>query len=230
MENTSPNIIAIDGPAASGKTTVGRMLAEKLGYLFFDTGVLYRAVTWAALQRGIACDNEDGLVHLIRDLDIEVYSTEKKGLKGEEISVNGQAISEYIHSQAVNDHVSEVARHPKVRMAVTVMTRSIGLKGKIVMVGRDIGTVVLPEADLKLYLDASLEERARRRYMEQVAKGDQTVSLEQVLESMKKRDDIDSHRAVAPLRVAEDAIVLNTDGLNQEQVVENILEIINQPS
>jgi cytidylate kinase len=215
MEHDYPMIIAIDGPAASGKTTVGRMLAEKLGYLFFDSGLLYRAVTWAAIQQNIACDDEDALILLIDKIDLDVRSTQRGGRQSEDVFIDGEVITEKLHSQEVSDHVSEVARHPKVRMAITGMSRNLGLKGKIVMVGRDIGTVVLPEADLKIYLDASLEERARRRYEEQKSKGDQIITFDEVLQNVRKRDEIDSHRAVSPLKVAEDAIVIQTDGLRR---------------
>ena len=212
-------MIAIDGPAASGKSSIGKMLADKLGYLFFDTGVLYRAVTWAALHQKISCSNEESLTELIAKTIIEVGSPSQKDGRSADIIIDGQDHSADIHSQEVDSHVSEVAKHAKVRMALTTKMRQIGLSGNVVMVGRDVGTVILPEAEMKIYLEASAEERARRRYKEQTNKGEHPITYQQVLDTLLKRDYTDSHRAIAPLKAAEDALLIDTDGITQEKVI-----------
>lgn len=213
-----PQIIAIDGPAASGKSTLAQHLAQRLGYLFFDTGVMYRAITWAANQNGIDVKDEFAVTRLAETVQIDVQPASKADERASDVLVNGQDVTWEIRDPAVDAQVSIVAAYPGVRRALTQQQRRVGQRGKVVMVGRDIGTVVLPEADLKIYLDASTEQRAHRRYQEMVARG-QTADYEQILESMRLRDHIDSNRKVAPLRAAEDALVLNSDHLDAEQVL-----------
>jgi len=178
-----PNIIAIDGPAASGKTTIANQLAEKWRYLFFDTGVMYRAVTWMALHKNISTKDEGLVTDLADRIKIDVAPPSRDD--GREYDV---------------------------------------IADKVIMVGRDIGTVVLPEADLKIYLDACVEERANRRYKQRLDRGE-NVELGKILKKLEKRDNIDSTREVAPLRAAEDAVLIYTDDLSIGEVVSKIEKI-----
>jgi cytidylate kinase len=212
-------IIAIDGPAASGKSTLGQKLAEALGYLYFDTGVMYRAVTWAALQRHLDITDEKAITNLAESLKIDVRPPSIQDGRGYDVIVNVQDVTWVIRSPEVDANVSAVSAYPGVRSALTSQQRRISLRGNVVMVGRDIGTVVLPEADLKIYLDASVEERARRRY-EELCKRGQQADMNEILAAMRQRDQIDSTREVAPLRVADDAQIIDSDGLDADQVLE----------
>jgi cytidylate kinase len=218
-------IIAIDGPAASGKSTVGRNLAEKLAYLFFDTGVMYRAVALAAHERNVPLEDPEAISALTESLEIDVKPPSQKDGRAYDVFVDDLDVTWAIRSAVVDAIVSIVAAYPGVRTALSRRQRAIGMRGNVVMIGRDIGTVVLPEADLKIYLDASVEERARRRANEIVDRGG-VVSYEEVLESMRRRDEIDSNRAVAPLKPAADAIIIRSDGLAIEGVVDKILELV----
>lgn len=217
-----PKLIAIDGPAASGKSTIGERLAEELGYLYFDTGIMYRAVTWAALQAFGNVEDEAAVVRLAEQVDIDVLPPSQPDGRKSDVLLDGRDITWEIRSAEVDANVSQVSAYPGVRSAMTVQQRRIGQRGKVVMVGRDIGTVVLPEAELKIFLDASVEERALRRYKELVERGE-PVTYEGILRSMKRRDRIDSTRAVAPLRAAEDAIRLKTDNLSIEEVLQRVI-------
>lgn len=220
-----PSTIAIDGPAASGKSTIGGILAERLGYLYFDTGVMYRAVTWAAISRGIPVNDEAGVSALAERLRIDVVHPTVEDGRQYTVLSDGQDVTWEIRRPEVNGGVSPVSAYPGVRAALTVQQRRIGRQGSIVMVGRDIGTVVLPEADLKIYLDATVEERAGRRYREDVARGEAT-GFEEVLASVRRRDEIDSGRALAPLRAAGDAVVIDTTNLDVDQVVQRVLALV----
>ena len=213
-----PQIIAIDGPAASGKSTIGKLLSDELGYLFFDTGVMYRAVTWAALQRSVPIEDEAAVTSLAEESEIDIQPPSKTDGRNCDILVGGRDVTWEIRSPDVENNVSPVSVYPGVRRALTLQQRRIGLRGKVVMVGRDIGTVVLPEAELKIYLIASAEERARRRYRETLAR-DGVASYDAILTTIRQRDQIDSTRAVAPLRPASDAIILDTDPLDIPQVL-----------
>jgi CMP/dCMP kinase len=214
---TLPSIIAIDGPAASGKSTLGRRLADSLGYLFFDTGVMYRAVTWAALSRNVPVPDEAAVTNLAETCQIDVRPSSKDDGRACDVLLDGVDITWETRRPDVEAHVSPVSAYRGVRQALASQQRRIGLRGKVVMVGRDIGTVVLPEADLKVYLDASAEERARRRYNEILQRGGQ-ADYEQILAGVRNRDQIDSTRAFSPLRAAEDAVILDSDKLNADQV------------
>lgn len=217
--------IAIDGPAASGKSTLGKKLADDLGYLFFDTGVMYRAVTWAGLERGIAIEDEAGLTALAEQVEIDVRPASQEDGRSSDVLVDGKDITWEVRRPEVDANVSVVSAYPGVRMALTQQQRRIGLRGEVVMVGRDIGTVVLPEADLKLYLDASAEERARRRYTELGGRGE-AADYEVILAGIRRRDLIDSSRAVAPLQAAENAIILDSDRLDARQVLDEVKAVI----
>ncbi len=220
----TPKIIAIDGPAASGKTTLGKRLAEALGYLFFDTGVMYRAVTWLALARGIPIGDEAAVTAIAEHALIDVRPPSQADGRACDVLADGMDITWDTRRPEVDANVSPVSAYAGVRRALTEQQRRIGLRGRVVMVGRDIGTIVLPEADLKIYLDASPEERARRRYREILGLGGQAV-YEEILANVRERDRIDSTRAVAPLCPAADAIRIVSDGLSADEVFQKALEL-----
>jgi len=222
---TFPSIIAIDGPAASGKSTLGKILADNLGYLYFDTGVMYRAVTWVALQNQIDPCNENGLTRLAHNCVIDIQPPSLDDGRDNDVTADGEDVTWEIRKPEVDANVSQVSTFAGVRQALTEQQRRIGLRGRVVMVGRDIGTVVLPEADLKIYLDATTEERARRRYREILERG-QASNLDDILEAMRVRDQIDSTREIAPLRPANDAVILNSDEMDVEGVLQYVLQII----
>jgi CMP/dCMP kinase len=224
MKLNTPSIIAIDGPAASGKSTLGLRLAEALNYLFFDTGVMYRAVTWLVLDRGMDVLNEDAVTKLAEDVPIDVAPASVPDGRACDVVVEGKDITWATRDHKVEANVSIVAAYAGVRKALSQQQRRIGQRGRIVMVGRDIGTVVLPEADLKIYLDASAEERARRRNDEIIARGESADYFE-ILTKVKERDRIDSTRDVAPLKAADDAVVLDSDKLNADEVFEQALAL-----
>ncbi len=225
MPKQPPLIIAIDGPAASGKSTLGRRLAEWLGYLFFDTGVMYRAVTWQALQRGIDVRNEAAVTALANEIAIDVRPASDLDGRLCDVLVDGVDVTWETRSEPVDANVSIVAAYRGVRLAMGEKQRQIGQRGRVVMVGRDIGTVILPEADLKIYLDASATERARRRYEEMRARG-ADANLNDVLSMVLERDRIDSTRDVAPLRVAADAVLIDSEKLDAEQTLEEVKKLI----
>ena len=222
---SKPETIAIDGPAASGKSTIGALVAEKLGYVWLDTGIMYRAVACEALETGIAIEDEKAVTLLAESLDVDVVQASVEDGRQFDVLINGKDRTWEIRSNEVNGTVSEVSVYPGVRVAMTDLQRKIASRGHIVVLGRDIGTVVLPDADLKIYLDASIEVRAQRRLLEELARGNQ-LDLEKTIEMLRHRDVIDSTREHAPLKAAEDAILVNTDHLNIEQVVAKIMEII----
>jgi cytidylate kinase len=213
----TPNIIAIDGPAASGKSTLGKRLANALGYLFFDTGVMYRAVTLVALQRQIDAADEAAVTSLAETVRIDVCPPSKADGRACDVLVDGADVTWETRLPEVEANVSQVSAYRGVRQALAAQQRRVGLRGRVVMVGRDIGTVVLPEADLKIYLDASAKVRARRRLDELLGRGEQ-AEFKPILAGVRMRDRIDSTRAVSPLRVAEDAVVINSDRLDADQV------------
>jgi cytidylate kinase len=221
MARTPISIIAIDGPAASGKSTLGRRLAESLGYLFFDTGVMYRAITWLTLQRGLDVRDEAAITELAEHTSIDVLPASTPDGRLCDVRLEGRDITWEIRSHEVDANVSILAAYRGVRRAMSDQQRRIGLRGRVVMVGRDIGTVVLPEADLKIYLDASAPERAQRRRDEIKQRGGQ-AEYNQVLAQVIKRDRIDSTRDVAPLRAAPDAVVIDSDQLSADEVFERV--------
>jgi cytidylate kinase len=220
----APLIIAIDGPAASGKSTLGFRLAESLGYLFFDTGLMYRAITWLVLKRGVDVKNEAAVTQLAQDVPIEISPPSLEDGRACDVVVDGMDITWEMTKPEIDTNVSTAAAYPGVRTALTIQQRRIGMRGRVVMVGRDIGTIVLPEADLKIYLDASPEQRARRRHNELLSRGG-NASYQEILAKVIERDRIDSTRAVAPLVAAVDAITLDSDKLNADQVFERAYDL-----
>ena len=219
-----PRTVAIDGPSASGKSSVGYLVAERLGYPFLDTGAMYRALTWLALQRGVHLEDEEGLGRLAAQVDMKLGPPAAASCERCTIWVDGEDLTAVLRRPEVEAAVSLVSRVPQVRRALVTLQQRLASRRRVVMAGRDIGTVVLPRADLKVYLDASLEERARRRQEELAILG-HSSSRSDIREEILRRDAIDSGREASPLKVAEDAIVINTDGLDQEQVVEKVLAL-----
>jgi cytidylate kinase len=209
--------IAVDGPASSGKGTVARNVARLLGYQYIDTGAMYRAVALAARERGISWDDEDPVAEVAAGLRF-AFSFDGETLR---VVVDGRDVTEAIR---IGRGASDVSRHPAVRGALLGLQRALARQGGVVMDGRDIGTVVLPDADLKVYLDAEVEERARRRYAELHEKGEAAGFVE-VLEALRARDKQDMERPVAPLCQADDAVYLDSTHLTIEQGVEVVLEL-----
>ena len=218
-----PSIITIDGPAASGKTTLGLRLAARLGYLFFDTGVMYRALTWAVLDRGIDPEDEAAVMALVVKIQIDVRPPSVCDGRTSDVWVDQQNVTWEIRQSEIEANVSLISAYPGVRQALGFQQRRVGQRGRIVMVGRDIGTVVLPEADLKIFLDASVEERAHRRCTELQLRGE-PADFNTILEAMRQRDLIDSTRLVAPLKPADDALILQSDSLDADQVLKTAMQ------
>jgi CMP/dCMP kinase len=229
-----PAVVAIDGPAASGKSTVGYRLAERVQFLFFDTGVLYRAITWATLDRGLSVHDAAAVTALAETVEIDVAApgpTDQDGRLAT-VLVDGQDVTWRLRTPEVDQQVSQVSAYGDVRRALSIQQRRIGQrygngrgdKAGVVMVGRDIGTVIMPEAGLKIYMIASPEERARRRLLEQNAHG-LAVTYEEILQDLIRRDRLDSERAHSPLRPAEDALIIDTSLLTTDQVVERMIEL-----
>jgi cytidylate kinase len=212
--------VAIDGPGSSGKSSVGIAVAAALGLRFVDTGLLYRALTWLAMRRGVAVGDGPAVAALAADVEL---APDAEG-RLSRVRVDGHDVTRSVRAAAVDRHVSEVARQPDVRAALVAVQRRLAADAGIVMVGRDIGTVVLPDADLKVYLDASTAERARRRALERGLDpdGPETAAIR---EDLARRDAVDSGRALAPLRPADDAVVLVTDGIPFAVVVERVVAL-----
>ena len=218
--------IAIDGPAAVGKSTMGKLIARELGFLYIDTGAIYRAITWKVLKNNIDINDEDTISELVSNTSITIEKTDTKNLNDYyHIFVDGEDVSEEIRDPRIDQNVSQIARLPKIRKQLIYLQRKLAEKGNIVMEGRDIGSVILPQADIKLYFTASEEERIKRRYTELKDKG-YSVDYEEVKKQIVQRDEIDSKRKYAPLIKAEDAIVIDSTEKSIEEVREEILEII----
>jgi cytidylate kinase len=216
-------VVALDGPASSGKSSVGAAAAEALGYRFCDTGLLYRAATWLALKRGVSADGDPGaLVALVPEIEL----IPDAGGRLAHVSVDDEDVTDEVHTPIVDEHVSAISRVPELRAALLERQRALADEpGGIIMAGRDIGTVVLPNADLKIFLDASVEERARRRASE---RGIDAGSAEAraILDQLRQRDELDRNRAVAPLRPADDAVHIVTDGNEFEDTVGAVVAAI----
>jgi cytidylate kinase len=213
-----PQLIAIDGPVAVGKSSVGSLLAKRLGYVFFDTGMMYRAFTWKVIKSGISIKDEQTICQLASTTKFDFVP-----LRGWHLSpiIDDEDVSSKLLSPEVEARVSLVSKIAKVRQTLVLEQRKLAKRGKVVMAGRDISTVVLPWAELKIFLTASTEERARRRYAELLERG-QNSSLESVLADLNKRDEMDINRSISPLKPAEDAVIINTENFTLEQVVDKI--------
>jgi CMP/dCMP kinase len=214
-------VVAIDGPAGAGKSTVARALAQRLGYTFLDSGALYRAGAWAARRRGIAWSDGHGLGQLIHDLDIRFDG----GADASHISVDGEDVTNEIRRPEISEGASQVSAFSEVRQGLLALQRRIGANRRVVAEGRDMGTVVFPDARAKFFLTAPIEERARRRALE-LAESGRPQDFGVVLAEMRLRDQRDSTRAVAPLRRAEDAIEIDTGGLQPDEVVSRMAAVV----
>lgn len=213
-------VIAMDGPAASGKTVVGLRLARRLGYRFIDTGTMYRAVTWLALERGVPLEDEEALSRIAASVSI-AFGDVPDGDAPPKVYVEGRDLSAEIRTPAVDRAVSQVSKVSGVRNALVKLQRAMARRRGVVMVGRDIGTVVLPRAELKVFLLASAEERAGRRHLELIQRG-VSIAYEDVLSDLKRRDRLDTERAISPLVPAADARLIDTDNQGIDEVVERI--------
>ncbi|MDD2420946.1 MAG: (d)CMP kinase [Heliobacteriaceae bacterium] len=213
--------VAIDGPAGAGKSTVARDVARRLGYVYIDTGAMYRAVTWLALTQKVDLADKQALSRLAAEADIRLVP----GAKGQRTFINGQDVTEAIRLPVISRHVSPVSAVAGVREPMVRQQRRLAANGKVVMDGRDIGTNVLPEALVKIFLTASVAERARRRYLELVEKG-LPVDLPELTTEIIRRDNYDASREVSPLVQAPDAFLLDTTGLTREAVVEQVLALV----
>jgi cytidylate kinase len=221
----TPRTIAIDGPAGAGKSTIGALVAERLGYLFLDTGGMYRAVALAAKRRGIDPDDADRLAALAREARVLIGPPTKRDGRAYTVLLDGDDVTWAIREADIDRTVSQVARVPAVRDAMVEQQRDLAKRGRLVMVGRDIGTVVLPKADRKIYLTASAAERAKRREEELASRGE-VRPRQELLQEILRRDKLDSERAVAPLKAADDAVIVQTDGLSVGQALDKVLGII----
>ena len=226
MHLSQPLAVAIDGPVASGKTVVGRLVAHRLEIRFLDSGNMYRALTWLALQRGTGLEEAEALTSLARDTTMRLEPTaapdDPDQAGGERLLIGGRDVTDSLTDPDVERGVSLVAAVSGVRVALVEQQRDIASQGSIVMVGRDIGTVVLPHATVKVYLEASVRIRARRRLLDLERRGDR-VDYEQIVKQTIRRDTIDSERADSPLRPAKDAIRIYTDDMEVEELVEVVL-------
>ena len=219
-------IIAIDGPAAVGKSTMGKLIARKLGFIYIDTGAIYRAITWKVLKNNIDINNENMISDIVSSTCITIKKTNTNSLKDYyHIFVDEEDVTEEIRNPKIDQNVSQIAKLPKIRRQLIHLQRKLAEKGNIVMEGRDIGSVILQMADIKLYFTASEEERIKRRYKELIKKG-YDVGYEEVKKQIVQRDEIDSKRKYAPLIKAKDAILIDSTEKSIEEVKDEILKII----
>lgn len=221
----TPRRITIDGPAGAGKSTIGALVAERLGYVYLDTGAMYRAVALLALERDTSPEDERALAELAEAANITIGPPTVRDGRAYTVLVGGRDVTWLIRDGSVDRVVSQVARHRRVRESLVQQQRRLAGRGRVVMVGRDIGTVVLPEAPLKIFLTASAAERARRRGEELAARGI-ARSREELFHEILRRDQLDSTRTVAPLRAAEDAVVIETDGHTVGEALERVMQVI----
>lgn len=218
-------VVAIDGPAGSGKSTIAKALAQKLGFVYLDTGAMYRAITYMAISKSIVEDIPK-VIELTKNIELKLSF--ENGIT--RVFVDDVEVTDKIRTPEINAKVSDISRVPEIRQEMVRIQRSLGEKGNLIAEGRDTTTVVFPEADLKIYLTATLEERANRRFLEYQQKGQET-SLDEVKKSIENRDYIDSHREVSPLKKAEDAVEIDTTemtvGSEQNVILDKIEEIKN---
>ena len=213
-------VVAIDGPAAAGKSTVSKEVAKRLGFTYIDTGAMYRAFTSYVLDKGVDPENEVECVKLIPEVDIELFPDGK-------VMCSGKDVTRVIREPKVSGNVSYIASYKDIRLALVELQRKMANKVSVVMDGRDIGTYVLPNADVKIFMVASVEERAKRRFKENQEKGI-PCTYEDIVADVEKRDRIDSSRAFAPLKPAEDSVRLDTSNINIEESIQAVLKIIHE--
>ena len=212
--------VAMDGPAGAGKSSISKVVAKKLGYLYIDTGAMYRGITWALLNAGISIDDVDAVEAALSKIQLELR-VEETGLS---VWVNGTDVSQDIRTQYVTSHVSQVAAQKAVRTKLVEMQRHMASAGGVILDGRDIGSVVLPDAELKVYLTASVETRGHRRWLE--LKDSENISLEEVCRTVAERDAMDMNRKESPLVCVDDAVVVETDHLSIEETVQTLVDLI----
>jgi cytidylate kinase len=215
--------IAIDGPAGAGKSTTARMLAAQLGYVYVDSGAMYRAVAWRCYKDDAPTDNEEAIAGIAQELDIQ-FAPGVNGSHEQRVFADGVDVTQAIRTPEISQLASNISAARAVREILVAKQRELGKAGGVVMEGRDIGTVVLPDAEIKIFLTASLDERARRRYLEMELKGDTAVTIGQVREAIAERDERDSTRAVSPLTPADDSIIIDSEEMTARQVVDTILD------
>jgi cytidylate kinase len=221
-------VIAIDGPAAVGKSTMGKLIAREFGLLYIDTGAIYRAITWKVLNNNINVYDEDTISKLVSNTYITIEEKNRYSLKGYyRIFVDGKDVTEEIRNPGIDQNVSHIAKLPKIRRQLIYLQRKLAEKGDIVMEGRDIGSVILPKADIKLYFTASEEERIKRRYKELIDQG-YNIDYREVKKQIVQRDEIDRKRKYAPLIKAKDAILIDSTEKSIEEVKDKILKIISK--
>lgn len=216
-------IVAIDGPSGAGKSTVAKSLARRLGYMYIDTGAMYRAVALRAKRDNVDINDSTALNSLCDSVKLE-FVPDNGGLR---TILNGEDVSEAIRTPEMSMAASDISARKEVRQALLVLQRRMGENGGVVLEGRDVGTVIFPNAEAKFFLDASLEERGKRRYKELAAKG-MNVTLDQTIEEVRKRDLNDSSRDIAPLKKADDAVLVDSTGLSVEEVVERMIEVVEE--
>jgi cytidylate kinase len=219
-----PITVTIDGPSGAGKSTTARLLAARLGYVYVDSGAMYRAVALKCYDEGIQADNDDAVAAIAEGTDIR-FEPAADGSDEQRVIIDGVDSTFAIRSPEISQLASSVSAIPRVRETLVAKQRELGMVGGIVMDGRDIGTVVLPDAEVKVFLTASLGERARRRLLEFEQKGAQNVTIEQVRADMVERDGRDSTRSVSPLVPAADAVIIDSDEMTARQVVVAILDL-----
>lgn len=223
MKDLNKINVAIDGPAAAGKSTVAKRIADQCSYVYIDTGAMYRALTYQAFQVNVDVEDERKLISVLKDMELDLKPSDQ----GQLVFINEQNVTEALRSQEVTNHVSIVAKHGEVRQEMVKRQKELAEQGGVVMDGRDIGTHVLPKAEVKVFLLASVEERAKRRHEENLQKGFES-ELEKLIEEIAARDKMDMEREVAPLKKADDAVEIDTTSLTIDEVVEKIVNLIHE--
>lgn len=222
MDNHKKINIAIDGPAGAGKSTIAKIISKRLNLIYLDTGAMYRSFALFAIEQGISTLDRDALLNILKDFNLEIKYSDGE----QHVILNGKDVNSLIRTPEVSEGASNVAVIPEVRLKMVDLQRQIALNNSVIMDGRDIGTYVLPDADLKIFLTASIDERAKRRYLEMKEKGNDKVSLDQIKEEIAYRDKNDSSRAFAPLKKAEDAVEIDTTNMTVEDVAEKIINLV----